>query len=60
MSVDSFAQSKHPLWRLFFVVTIFVIVLPASLWGIVQLYETLCAWLGGCEAMTRPRGPKEG
>jgi len=58
MSIDSFAKSKHPLWRLFAVVTIFLIVIPGTLWGIVQLYEIVCAGLGGCEGMTRPRGPK--
>jgi hypothetical protein len=57
MAIDSPSQSKHPLWRLFAIVTIFVIVIPATLWGIVQLYEILCGWWGGCEGMPRPRGP---
>ncbi|MEE8125014.1 MAG: hypothetical protein V3T42_04305 [Nitrospirales bacterium] len=48
-------HTKHPLWRLFAVITVFVIVVPATLWGIVQLYEILCAWCGCCEAMDRPR-----
>ncbi len=57
MSAASNSQTKHPLWRLFGVVTVFVIVIPATLWGIVQLYEILCTWWGGCEGMTHPRGP---
>lgn len=48
-------HTKHPLWRLFAVITVFVIVVPVTLWGIVQLYEILCAWCGCCEAMDRPR-----
>ena len=57
MTTDASSKPKHPLWRLFATVTIFVIVIPTTLWGIVQLYEILCAWWGGCEGMTRPRGP---
>ncbi len=57
MSMDASSQAKHPLWRLFAIVTIFVIVIPATLWGIVQLYEILCFWWGGCEGITRARGP---
>jgi len=57
MSFESSSKTKHPLWRLFGVVTIFVIVIPATLWGIVQLYEVLCGWCGCCEGMTKPRTP---
>lgn len=51
-------KSKHPLWRLFGIVTIFVIVVPTVLWGIVQLYEIVCAWCGCCEGMPRVPGPR--
>jgi hypothetical protein len=55
MADDPPYQTKHPLWRLFAAVTLMVIILPATLWGIVQIYEIICAWCGCCSAMDRPR-----
>ena len=47
----------RPLIRLFLVVTLFIIVIPSVLWGIVQLYEFLCSACGCCEGVPRPRSP---
>jgi len=57
MSEDLPPKTKHPLWRLFAIVTLFVIVIPATLWGIVQMYEIICAWCGCCSPIDRPRTP---
>lgn len=46
---------KHPLWHLFGTVVLLILVVPIVLWGIVQLYEIICAWCGCCEGMPRPR-----
>ncbi len=48
---------KHPLWHLFGTVVLLIVVIPVVLWSIVQLYEFLCTWYGGCEGITRARGP---
>lgn len=49
----SFQQRrKHPLWHLFGTVVLLIVVVPIVLWGVVQLYEIICAWCGCCEGMT--------
>ena len=47
---------QRPLIRLFLIVTLFIIILPSILWGVVQLYEVICSSCGCCEGVPRPRG----
>lgn len=55
MSEEFSQRAKHPLWRLFGVVTLFIIVIPLTLWSIVQVYEIICTWCECCGGIDRPR-----